>query len=59
MEPNVFMGYPKKGILGALCSFGHEQYPSNSVGPCIHPWCLIIKYLNEGISFLIGFGVHM
>ncbi len=28
------------------------QYPSNSVDP----WCLIIEYLNEGISFLVGFG---
>jgi hypothetical protein len=27
MEPNVFRGYPEKGIVGVLSSFGHEQYP--------------------------------
>ncbi len=26
MEPNVFLGYFKKGITGILNSFGHEQY---------------------------------
>jgi hypothetical protein len=25
MEPNVFMGYPSKGIADVLSSFGHEQ----------------------------------
>jgi hypothetical protein len=41
-----------KGIISVLCSFEHEQYPSNIVGP----WCLIIEYLNDGIGFLEGFG---
>jgi hypothetical protein len=41
-----------KDIAGVLCSFEHEQYPSNSV----NPWCLITKYLNEDIGFLVGFG---
>jgi hypothetical protein len=31
MEPNVFLGYLKKGIASVLSSFGHEQYPSNSL----------------------------
>jgi hypothetical protein len=44
-----------KGIVGVLCSFEDEQYPSNSV----NPWCLIIEYLNERINFLVGFGKVM
>jgi hypothetical protein len=52
MEPNVFLGQLIRGIVGVLCHFEHEQYPSNSVDP----WCLIIKYLNEGIGFFVGFG---
>jgi hypothetical protein len=51
MEPNVFWGQPRR-IGGVLCSFEDEHYPSNSVDP----WCLIIEYPNEGISFLVGFG---
>jgi hypothetical protein len=43
-----------KGIIGVLCNFEDEHYPSNS----IDPWCLIEKYPNEGIHFhfLVGFG---
>ncbi len=41
-----------KGIASILSSLGHDKYPSNSVDP----WCLITKYFNEGIGFLIGFG---
>jgi hypothetical protein len=52
MEPNVFMGQPMRGIAGVLCSFEDEQHPSNN----IDPWCLITKYPNEGIHFLVGFG---
>jgi hypothetical protein len=52
MEPNVFLAYPMMGIVGILSSFGHEQYPSNNV----NPWCLITKYLIEGIGFFVGFG---
>ncbi len=55
MEPNVFMGLVIKGIANILCNFEHEQYPSNIV----NPWCLIIKYPNEGIGFLVGFGMTM
>ncbi len=40
MQPNVFLGYLVRAIVGVLSSFGHEQYPSNSVNPS----CLIIKY---------------
>jgi hypothetical protein len=53
MEFNVFMGYLARGIARVLSSFGHEQYPSKSD---VNPWCLITKYLNEGIGFLVGFG---
>jgi hypothetical protein len=59
MEPNVFMGYHVRGIVGVLNSFGHEQYPFNNVDPCIHPWCLIIKFLSEGIGFFVSFGMVM
>jgi hypothetical protein len=52
MEPNVFPGQRMRGIIGVLCSFDDEQYPSNN----INPWCLIIEYPNEGIHFLVGFG---
>jgi hypothetical protein len=31
MEPNVFMGYLVRGIIGVLSSFGHEQYPFESL----------------------------
>ncbi len=44
-----------KGLASVLNFFGHEQYPSNN----INPWCLITKYPNEGIDFLIGFGKVM
>ncbi len=26
MESNVFLGYPAKGTIGVLSSFGHEKY---------------------------------
>ncbi len=44
-----------KSIASLLSIFGHEQYHSNS----IDPWCLIIEYLNESISFFVGFGRAM
>jgi len=31
MEPNVFIGYPKKGIACLVNPFEHEQYPFNSL----------------------------
>jgi hypothetical protein len=52
MEPNVFLKQPMRGSAGVLCSFEDEHYPSNS----IDQWCLITKYPNEGIRFLISFG---
>jgi len=52
MEPNVFMGYLIRGITSVLCSFEHEQYPSNNV----NPWCLFIEYPNDNIGFLGDFG---
>jgi len=42
-----------RGMVGVLSSFEHEQYPFKSN---IDPWCLITKYPNEGIGFLVGFG---
>jgi hypothetical protein len=53
MESNVFLGYPAKGTIGVLSSFGHEKYHYKNN---VDLWCLIIKYLNEGIGFLLGFG---
>ncbi len=44
-----------RGIASVLCSFEDEQYPSNRVDP----WCLIIEYPHEGISFIVGFGKVM
>jgi len=37
MEPNVFLGYLKKGIAGVLNAFGHEQYPFNNLNQIIQP----------------------
>ncbi len=31
MEPNVFLEYHKRGIASVLNSFGHEQYPIDSL----------------------------
>jgi len=31
MKPNAFMGSLKRGIVGVLNSFGHEQYPIDSL----------------------------
>jgi hypothetical protein len=55
MEPDVFLQQPMSSIVGILCSFEDEQYLSNS----INPLCLITKYPNEGIGFLVGFGKVM
>jgi len=52
MKLKIFLRYFTWGIVGVLNSFGHVQNPSNN----IDPWCLIIKYPNEGIGFLVGFG---
>jgi hypothetical protein len=55
MEPIVFLGQVIRGIVGVLCSFEHEQYPSNNVDP----WCLIIEYPKDNIVFFGGFGRAM
>ncbi len=31
MEPNVFLGYLERGIVGVLNSFEYEKYLSNSL----------------------------
>jgi hypothetical protein len=43
IEPNVFLRQPLEGIVGVLCCFEDEQYPSNS----IDPWCFITNTLME------------
>jgi hypothetical protein len=53
MEPNVFLGYLMWGIANVLNSFEHEQYLFKSN---VNLWCLITRYFNEGIGFLVGFG---
>ncbi len=37
MEPNVFMGYPKKGIACLMSPFGDKKYTSNSLDQIIQP----------------------
>jgi len=44
-----------RGIACLLCSFEHEQYPSNNV----NPQCLIIEHPNDSIVFLGSFGRSM
>ncbi len=39
------------GIASVLNIFGHEQYLSKFE---VDFWCLIIKYPNEGVGFLVG-----
>jgi len=55
MEPMYFLGQPMRGIVGVLCSFKDEHYPSNS----LNPWCLITKYFNEGIHFLVSYEIPL
>ncbi len=31
MEPNLFLGYFERSIACVLSSFGHEQYPFDSL----------------------------
>ncbi len=41
MEPKGFMGYFGKGSASELNSFGHEQYPYNTLNQNnVSPWCL-------------------
>jgi hypothetical protein len=55
MEPNVFIGQRMRGIVGVLCSFEYEHYLSNSK----NSWCLLTKYPNEGIHFLISYTIPL
>jgi len=55
MEPNVFMGYPERGIACSLSPLGHEQYtPLMAWTKIIQPM-VFTKYPNEGIAFFLGF----
>jgi hypothetical protein len=38
MEPNVFLGYPTRGITSVLSNFGHDQYFFKND---VDPWRLI------------------
>jgi hypothetical protein len=40
MEPNVFLGYPKKGITCLVNPSKHEQYLSNNQTKIIQPMVL-------------------
>jgi len=42
MEPNVVLGYLKRGIALSLSFFGHEQYHFNSQNEW-KPWCVFIN----------------
>jgi hypothetical protein len=55
MEPNVFMGYPERGIACSLSPPGHEQYPFDSMGTKIIQPMVFTRYPNEGIAFFLGF----
>jgi len=54
MEPNIFLGYPMKGISCLVSPFRHVQYPSNNMDQnnLAHG---VTMYPNEGITFLVGF----
>jgi len=55
MEPNVFMGYPKRGISCSLNPLGHEQYTLLIVWTKIIQPMVFTKYPNEGIAFFTCF----
>jgi hypothetical protein len=58
MEPNVFLGYPKRGIACLVNPSRHEQYPYNNLNQNNLAHGVTMR-LNEGITFLLGFlGLH-
>ncbi len=54
MEPNVFLGCPKRGIAHSLSPCRHEQYPSKAWTKVILPM-VFTMYMNEDIMFLVCF----
>jgi hypothetical protein len=52
MEPKGFFEYLKRGIVNALSSYGHEQYPSDNLhqNNSTHG---VYRIPNEDIAFLI------
>ncbi len=53
MEPNVFLGYLERSVAGVLNSFGHEQYPSNSLDQNNSDQCLQCKTMRVLKSFQV------
>ncbi len=54
MEPNVLLGYPKRGFACSSNLFGREQYPFDSLDKNTLT-LLVYKGPNEGITFLVSF----
>ncbi len=59
MEPKVFLGYPKRGLINSLIFYGHEQYPFDNLDQTRIQPMVFTEYANEGIAFLLGFGKAM
>jgi len=57
MEPNVFLGYPARGIVCVLNDFGHKQYPSTCQKICYEVKC-IIRYFERGIACSLNLFGH-
>jgi len=55
MEPKLFLGYPKRGLINSLIFYGHEQYPFDSLDQTRIQPMVFTEYANEGIAFLLGF----
>ncbi len=54
MEPKGFMGYFGKGSASELNSFGHEQYPYNTLNQNnVSPWCLQTTPKKVLLSFQV------
>ncbi len=60
IEPKGFLIYPKRGITHALSTYGHKQYPTNSLDQN-HLVLVFIEYPHKVkvIAFLLGFGMAM
>ncbi len=58
MEPKGFMGYLEGGSACELSSYGHEDYPSNSLNQ--NNWAHGVCRLPQiGYYFFLGFGLIM
>ncbi len=59
MEPKVFLGYHKRGLINSLICYGHEQYPFDSLDQTRIQPMVFTEYANKGIAILLGFGKAM